>query len=191
MRIHHIARRSLLVPVLGLAVAATMTACASSSSSTSSTSTAPTTAAASTSPSSAATSAAASSPAASASPSPTFTGAAAAIEKNWVTFFDGTTPAATKATLVQDGQKFLPLLEAQAKSPQGATSSVSVQSVTLTSATQATVMYTILISGTPMLANQKGTAVLESGTWKVGLASFCALAALQSGGKAVPGCPAS
>jgi hypothetical protein len=42
-----------------------------------------------------------------------------------------------------------------------------------------------------MLANQKGTAVLENGTWKVGLASFCGLAALESGGKAVPGCPAA
>jgi hypothetical protein len=144
-------------------------------------------AATSSSPSAAATSAAPSSPAA--SPSPTFTGAAAAIEANWVKFFDGSTPAAAKAALVQDGQKFLPLLEAQAKSPQGATSFASVQSVTLTSATQASVTYTSLFSGTPMLANQKGTAVLENGTWKVGLASFCALAALQSGGKAVPGCP--
>ena len=62
--------------------------------------------------------------------------------------------------------------------------------MTLTSATQATVVYTVLVSGTPMLQGQKGTAVLENGTWKVGLTSFCALAALESGGKAVPGCPA-
>src|SRR5215831_18060818 len=172
MRIHHIARRSLLVPALSLAVAAALTACSSSSSSTSSTSTAPTVAASSSAPVAAATSAAASS---AASPSSTFTGAAASIEANWVKFFDGATPATAKAALVQDGQQFLPLLEAQAKSPQGTTSSASVQSITMTSSTQATVMYTILISGTPMLANQKGTAVLENGTWKVGLASFCAL----------------
>jgi len=189
MRINHIARRHLLVPVLGLAVAATMSACSSgSSSSISSAATSPTAAASSAAP---ATSAAAvpSSPAA--SPSSTFTGTAAAIEKSWETFFNGSTPAATKAGLVQNGQAFLPVLEAQAKNPQGATASASVQSITMTSATQATVTYTILVSGTPMLAGQKGTAVLEDGTWKVGTASFCALAALESAGKAVPGCPAA
>jgi hypothetical protein len=106
-----------------------------------------------------------------------------------VTFFNGKTPAATKIGLVQDGQKFASVLKSMASSAQSQTASVSVQKVTLTSATQATVDYTILVSGTPMLANQKGTAVLESGIWKVGLTSFCALLALQSGGKPVAGCP--
>ena len=58
--------------------------------------------------------------------------------------------------------------------------------MTLTSATQATVDF--LVSGTPMLQGQKGTAVLENGTWKVGVSSFCALAALQNNGKAPAGC---
>lgn len=191
MRIHHTARRTLLVPALGLALAATMTACSSGSSTTSSTSvsTPPSTPASSAPASTPASSAAASSPAA--SPASTFTGTAALIEANWVKFFNGSTPAATKATLVQDGTKFLTLLEAQAKNPEGATAGASVQSITVTSSTQATVVYTILVSGTPMLSGQKGTAVLEGGVWKVGVASFCALAALQSNGKAVPGCPAS
>jgi hypothetical protein len=189
MRINHIARRNLLVPVLGLAVAATMTACSSSSSSSSSSAaTSPTAATSSAAP---ATSAAAAPSSPAASPSSTFTGEAAAIEKNWETFFNGSTPAATKAGLVQNGQAFLPVLEAQAKNPQGATASASVQSITLTSSTQASVVYTILVSGTPMLTGQKGTAVLENGTWKVGVASFCALAALQAAGQAVPGCPAA
>lgn len=66
-----------------------------------------------------------------------------------------------------------------------------MQKVTLTSATQATVGYTILISGAPVLPGQKGTAVLQGGTWKVATASFCGLLMLQSGGKPVAGCPAS
>jgi len=63
--------------------------------------------------------------------------------------------------------------------------------VTLASSTQATVDYTITVSGTPMLAGQKGTAVLQSGVWKVSDSSFCSLAMLQSGGKPVPGCSSS
>ncbi len=42
-----------------------------------------------------------------------------------------------------------------------------------------------------MLAGQKGSAVLESGTRKVSLASFCGLLALQHGGKAVVGSPSA
>jgi hypothetical protein len=99
--------------------------------------------------------------------------------------------AATRETLVQDGSQFATVLKAQASSAQSEAAGASVQKVTLTSATQAAVGYTILISGSPVLAGQKGTAVLESGTWKVSLTSFCGLLALQNGGKAVAGCPAS
>jgi hypothetical protein len=52
----------------------------------------------------------------------------------------------------------------------------------VTSATQAKVVYDVLLSGTPALTNQAGTAILQGGTWKVSAASFCALLALQSGG---------
>jgi hypothetical protein len=55
-------------------------------------------------------------------------------------------------------------------------------SVTVTSSAQATVIYDILLSGTPVLSNQKGVAVNQGGTWKVGDTSFCALLALQAGG---------
>ena len=83
------------------------------------------------------------------------------------------------------------MLKAQASSAQSQAAGASVQKVTLTSATEATVSYTILISGSPVLAGQKGTAVLEGGTWKVSLTSFCGLLALQNGGKAVAGCPSA
>jgi hypothetical protein len=193
MRIHHIAHKSLLTLTLGLALPVALAACSSGGSSSSSSSVAPS---ASATTSSAAP--ASSSPAASPSSTATATTTAAAsggsaatvaaIKKNWETFFNGKTPAATKVTLVQDGTKFAAVLQAAASNPSGATASATVQSVTLTSATEATVHYTILVSGTPMLAGQKGTAVLENGTWKVGVASFCALAALENSGKAPAGC---
>ena len=191
MRTHHTAHRALLVPVLGLALAATITACSSSSSSSSAPASPSATAAATTS-AAAPTTAAASPSAAASTPAATGTAAAiTAITKNWVTFFNGKTPAATRQSLVQDGSQFATVLKAQASSAQSEAAGASVQKVTLTSATQAAVGYTILISGSPVLAGQKGTAVLESGTWKVSLASFCGLLALQNGGKAVAGCPAS
>jgi len=56
--------------------------------------------------------------------------------------------------------------------------------VTVSSSTQAIVTYDILLSGTPVLSNQKGIAVNQGGTWKVGDTSFCGLLALQTGGSA-------
>ncbi|HEY3952045.1 MAG TPA: hypothetical protein VGM53_01605 [Streptosporangiaceae bacterium] len=46
-------------------------------------------------------------------------------------------------------------------------------------ATQATVSYDIVVSGTPALSNKKGVAVKEAGTWKVGDQSFCGLLQLE------------
>ena len=185
LRFHPAARRIFIAPVAGLALAAAITACSSSSSSSSSTT--PTAAA-----TSAATSAA-SSPVASSTPagSSSGTGSAATIatiKKNWETFFNGKTPAATKENLVQDGQKFASVIKSMAGSALAQTASASVQSVTVTSPTQAKVKYSILVSGTPVLQGQTGTAVYENGTWKVGLGSFCALLTLQNNGKAPAGC---
>ena len=182
LRFHPAARRIFIAPVAGLALAAAITACSSSSSSSSS----------STTPTAAATSAA-SSPVASSTPagSSSGTGSAATIatiKKNWETFFNGKTPAATKENLVQDGQKFASVIKSQAGSALAQTASASVQSVTVTSPTQAKVKYSILVSGAPVLQGQKGTAVYENGTWKVGLGSFCALLTLQNNGKAPAGC---
>ena len=54
----------------------------------------------------------------------------------------------------------------------------------------ATVTYDILVSGTPELKNQTGTAVLQGGTWKVGVTSFCGLLTLENAGK-TSGLPAA
>ena len=110
----------------------------------------------------------------------------AAIKKSWVTFFNGKSSVAVKETLVEGGTKFASVLQSTAKA--GANASATVQSVTLTSPTQATVHYTILLSGSPVLTGQKGVAVYQDGGWKVSATSFCSLAALESGGKAPAAC---
>lgn len=138
---------------------------------------------------SAATTAAATTPAATtpaASPSDTgsgsgssFTGAAKQVADNWTAFFDPNTPAAQKPKLVQDGTTTLaPVLAAQATNAQAKLTSAKVSAVTVSGST-ATVTWDLLLSGSPVLTNQKGTAVLEGGTWKVSKTSFCGLLKLQ------------
>jgi hypothetical protein len=168
--------------LLAGAVCAVLAACSSSSSSSSSApattaaSSAPATAAASSAPaSSAPASASASSPAAQTATKKT-------IAANWTAFFDPKVPAARRVALLEDGPQLAAAISAQAKSSTAAQTSAKVISVTVTSATQAKVVYDILLSGTPALTNQAGTAVLQGGTWKVSAASFCGLLALQSGG---------
>jgi len=187
MPVHQIARRGLLVPALGLALAAAMTACSSSSSSSSSSvAAAPSSAPASPTP---VATTAAPSPSATASKQATSgAAAAAAIKQDWVTFFNPKTSVAAKEAILENGSKYEALLKSQASNPTAATASASVQSVKITSPTGATIDYTILVSGSPVLKGQKGTAVYQDGTWKVSKTSFCGLAALENGGKAPAVC---
>jgi hypothetical protein len=91
--------------------------------------------------------------------------------------------------LLQDGPQFQSIIKTQAGSGLAALATAKVTHVTVTSPTQATVNYTILVSGTPQL-KQTGTAVLENGTWKVGVASFCGLLTIENAGK-TSGLPAT
>jgi hypothetical protein len=138
-------------------------------------------------------SAAASSPAASAtsssSPS-TNAAAAAAIAANWEAFFNAKTPDSKRVMLLQDGSQFQSVIKSQSGSGLAALATAKVTNVTVNSATQATVKYEILVGGTPELKKQTGTAVLENGTWKVGLASFCGLLTIENAGK-TSGLPAA
>ncbi len=167
MRTHHIPRGGLLVPALGLALAATMTACSSSSSSSSSSSAVTTSpsaspsASASPSPSASPTTAAASPAATSSSEATSGAAAVAAIKKNWITFFDGKSAVTTKVSLVEGGSKFTSVIKSTESA--GKNASASIQSVTITSPTEATVHYTVLLSGSPVLTGQKGTAVYQDG----------------------------
>jgi hypothetical protein len=166
--------RVLLVPAIGLAF---VTAACSSSSSSTTASSPP-----------AASSSAASAPATSASAS---SGSSAstdsAIKSNWEKFFDGSTSAATKISLLQNGQKYASLVNSQAGSGLAASAVATVTSVVVESPTTATVSYNIKVSGAS-LNNQTGTAVLENGSWKVGDVSFCALMTLENLGKAPAVC---
>ena len=126
---------------------------------------------------------------ASASPSAAAGGSAVAeITANWTAFFDPKTPVAKRVSVLQNGQLFTSAIQASANFPGASTASAKVTKVTVTSATQAKVIYTILLAGTPVLSNQSGVAVLVGGTWKVGDASFCSLLTLENSGKAPAVC---
>lgn len=179
MRFPLVARRIILAPVLGLALALAVSACSSSgSSSSSSSSSAP----ASSAPASSA-------PASSAPASSSSSGNSAAVAQittNWEKFFNSSTPNSERVTLLQNGSAFAGAIS-------GLVSLVSnlgakVTNVTLTSATTATVTYDLTAGGSSLLNNQTGTAVLENGVWKVGDASLCGLIKLVPGGTVPSAC---
>ena len=106
----------------------------------------------------------------------------AAIKANWQTVFNGKAPIPSRLALVQDGSQVAAFVEAQANTSFGAAaagSTATITSVTITSPSQATVDYQVLLLGTPLLKHQVGTAVYLDGTWKVAIASFCGLTYLE------------
>ena len=121
-----------------------------------------------------------------ASPSASATGgnAVAEITANWIAFFNPKTPMAKRVGLIQNGQAFASAIQSSAAFPGASSASATVSKVTLTSPTNASVIYSILLLGQPVpgLTNTKGVAVLQNGTWKVGDASFCVLLTLENGG---------
>ena len=176
MRFSSLARR-IAAPALGLALAATVAACSSSSS----TSAAPSSSSpASSTPATSSSSAAPSSPSSSA--------AVAEITTNWEKFFSSSTPTAERAALLQNGTKFEAAIRAFASLPLASGIGAKVTDVTLNSATSATVTYNITAGGTSLLSGQKGTAVYQDGSWKVGDASLCGLFKLIPGGTVPSAC---
>ena len=108
--------------------------------------------------------------------------AVAAITANWKMVFNGKAPIPRRLALVQDGSQVAAFVQAQAKTSFGeaaAGSTATISSVTITSPSQATVDYDVLLLGTPLLKNQVGTAVYLNGVWNVAIASFCGLAYLE------------
>jgi hypothetical protein len=168
--------RSLLTFLACGALGVTLAACGASSGGGAAASTTPTSAAAPTSAPATSASAASSTPADSSA-------AASSIAANWTAFFDAKTPVAKRVSLLEDGQEFATVIKSQAGGGLAAAATAKVTRVTVTSASQATVVYNILVAGQAALSNQSGTAVLQDGTWKVGLASFCGLLSLEAGGK--------
>jgi len=105
--------------------------------------------------------------------------AVAAITANWIKFFDGSAPAADKIALLENGQQYATQIDAQASSPLAKTVTALVSSVTVDSASTATVKYSLALGGTVALPDQTGQAMLQDGVWKVSAASFQALLALE------------
>jgi len=108
------------------------------------------------------------------------------ITNAWTQFFSGKTSAADKIKLLQNGQQFAQVINAQAGSAIAQSSDATVSKVTVNSSTSATVTYTINLGGKPALQNQTGTAVNVGGNWLVGVSSFCSL--LQLEGQSIPAC---
>jgi hypothetical protein len=77
--------------------------------------------------------------------------------------------------LLQNGSEFSSAISAFASSPLAAAVTSKVDSVALTSSTEATVKYDLSALGTTVAKGASGTAVLEDGTWKVGDGVFCGL----------------
>ena len=178
MRFPLVARRIILVPALGLALALAVAACSSSSSSSSSS------APASSAPASSA-------PASSASSAPASAGssaAAAQITANWEKFFNASTPLSQRVALLQNGSSFSSAINAFSKLPLAGGIGAKVTGVTVNSATSATVTYAIVSGGTTLLGGQTGTAVYQDGMWKVGDASLCNLFKLVPGGSVPAAC---
>jgi hypothetical protein len=110
----------------------------------------------------------------------------AQIKQNWTAFFNGSTPVSKKVQLLENGQRFAPLLQAQASSPLASQAQAIVTKITMQGPNRAQVVYTISVAGSPALKNQTGTAVRVGGVWRISDHSFCALLTLE--GAAPPMC---
>jgi hypothetical protein len=177
MRLPLVARRIILAPALALALALAVAACSSSSSSSSS--------------SASSSSAPASSAPASSAPASSASGSSAAVAEitaNWEKFFNFGTPTSERVALLQNGSAFSSAISALSKIPLASGIGAKVTSVTVNSATSATVTYNLVSGSSTLLSGQTGKAVYEDGTWKVGDASLCGLFKLVPGGTVPAAC---
>lgn len=128
-------------------------------------------------------------------PAPTSTAPAAGgsvvdqVTSLYQRFFDGTLPVDTKVGLLQRGDQFTQILQAQAAGPLAKSSGVKVIKVVQSTRNSAAVTFTVLLDGKPALENQAGGAVLDNGVWKVSANTYCTLLTLQ--GLTAPPCTGS
>jgi hypothetical protein len=193
MRIRPIRVFPIAVPAAVAVLAVAVVACGSSGGSSSGSSASASAASGASSAASSMASSPAAAPSSSAASAPAGGGAAggsaaAQIKSNWVAFFNPKTPVSKRVSLLQNGSAFASIIKAQASSALASSATSSVNAVTVESATQAKVTYSILVGGSPALKNQPGVAVRQGGVWKVGDQSFCALLTLENNGKAPTAC---
>ncbi|MCK1823228.1 hypothetical protein MTQ10_27460 [Streptomyces sp. XM83C] len=114
------------------------------------------------------------------------------IKENWQKFFDPATPLKDKQRLLENGEQMAPVLQAFSGDKRGGQVTARVEDTEFTSATEATVTYTLLLNGATALPDASGTAVEQDGTWKVSVRTLCALVQLSGNGSAtqspLPGC---
>ncbi|POX47322.1 hypothetical protein C3489_29960 [Streptomyces sp. Ru71] len=112
------------------------------------------------------------------------------IKENWQKFFDPATPVQAKLAVLQNGDRMAPVLQAFSGDQRSRQAQAQVTKVTFTSPTRATVTYDLVVRGATALPNASGTAIQESGTWKVSDSTLCALIAMSgnASASAIPGC---
>jgi ABC-type glycerol-3-phosphate transport system substrate-binding protein len=109
----------------------------------------------------------------------------AQITSAYEKFFDGSTPVSDRVALLQNGPKFKSVIQEFQAFPGASQASATVKSVTLHGANNANVVFVVKVGGTS-LPQQTGTAVRESGKWKVGDEGLCNL--IEISGTAPPQC---
>lgn len=110
------------------------------------------------------------------------------IKQNWQKFFDPATSMEDKQTVLENGDRMAPVLEAFSGDERGGQVQAKVTKVEFTSPTEANVTYDLTLKGATALPNASGTAVEEDGTWKVSAKTLCALVQLSGNGSPIPGC---
>ncbi|MDG3012695.1 hypothetical protein G4X40_21375 [Rhodococcus sp. D2-41] len=108
-----------------------------------------------------------------------------AVTDAYVAFFDGTTDAQKKMSLLENGQAFADTINAQADSAMAKGTTAAVSSVDVVAPGRATVVYTVSINGQPALKDQTGWATEVDGQWKVSQVTFCNLLTLEGNPPAV------
>ncbi|WP_177001399.1 hypothetical protein [Streptomyces sp. cf386] len=110
------------------------------------------------------------------------------IKQNWQKFFDPATSMEDKQTVLENGDRMAPVLQAFSGDERGGQVQAKVSKVDFTSPTEANVTYDLTLKGATALPDASGTAVEQDGTWKVSAKTLCALVQLSGNGSPIPGC---
>ncbi|MEI7547567.1 MAG: hypothetical protein WCK21_05860 [Actinomycetota bacterium] len=118
----------------------------------------------------------------------------ATIRTAFTTFFTGGGSVDAKVAVLQDGERYRPMLTDAAANAQFRSLTIDIRDIRLATAAEcggygelatcAVVTYDLLVGGAPMLAAHQGYAVRVDGTWKVASSAWCAVVKL--GGETCP-----
>lgn len=105
------------------------------------------------------------------------------ITNAYTTFFDGkNTDSQAKLNQLENPVLAKGLYDATLGNPQNQSyasqTSATISDITFTDDSHADVTFTLNLSGTPTLKDQKGSACKINGVWKISLTAFCDISAL-------------